>query len=448
MAFSIRMRTFRLGGIHPQAKKITADKKISIAELPQRVAIQLSNHIGAPSEAVVNEGDIVKVGQLIGRSKGFVSANVHSSVSGRVSKIATLADISGNPQQAIFIDVIGDDWLETIDRTNTLFPDCSLNKEDILSKIQDAGIVGLGGATFPTHVKLSPPPKKKAEYLIINAVECEPYLTCDHQLMLEKAEEILVGTTILMKTIEVSKAIIGIENNKKDAIRLLSKLAISYSGVTIQPLTVKYPQGGEKQLIDSIIQRQVPSGQIPIEVGVVVQNVATAFAVYEAVQKNKPLFERLITVTGEAAVKPGNYLIRLGVYISDIINQTGGISQNTGKIIIGGPMMGRALVNIDAPTTKGSAGILLLNKEDVIQKPVKNCIRCSRCVSACPMGLEPFLLMKFGEREMWEEMENNMTMDCIECGCCNYSCPSNRPMLDYIRVGKTTVGGIIRNRKN
>ena len=441
------MKTFRMGGIHPKENKFSAGNKIQIAELPKQVVIPLSHYIGSPSEAVVKKGDLVKVGQLIGKANGFISANVHSSVSGKVAKIDVQLDASGYKRPAVFIDVEGDEWIDTIDRSTEIKRECNLTKEEIVRKIQEAGIVGLGGATFPAHVKLSPPPGKKAEILIINAVECESYLTCDHQLMLEKAEEILIGVTILMKALDVNRAVVGIENNKKDAIELLTNLSKSFNGIVIEPLKVLYPQGGEKQLIDAIIRRQVPSGKIPIEVGAVVQNVGTTYAVYEAVQKNKPMIERVMTITGKNAPNPGNYLVRLGVYLSTVVDKAGGVPEGTGKIVGGGPMMGRSLMNLNVPMAKGSAGVLFIKEEESIRKPIKNCIRCTKCVSVCPMGLEPFLLMTQSERNMWPEMESNKVMDCIECGSCSYTCPSNRPLLDYIRYGKTTVGGIIRSRK-
>ncbi|OIP83768.1 MAG: electron transporter RnfC [Porphyromonadaceae bacterium CG2_30_38_12] len=441
------MKTFKMGGIHPSENKLSAGRPIQLANIPKQVVIPLSHYIGNPSEAVVKKGDFVKVGQLIGKANGFISANVHASVSGKVNKIDVQLDASGYKRLAVFIDVEGDEWLETIDRTPTIISECLLSREEILKKIQDAGIVGLGGATFPAHVKLSPPPGKKAEILIINAVECESYLTCDHQLMLEKGEEILIGVSILMRVLDVKQAAIGIENNKKDAIAHLSKLAEKHTGIRIEALKVQYPQGGEKQLIDAIIQRQVPSGRIPIEVGAVVQNVGTTFAVYEAVQKNKPMIERVLTITGKEASNPGNYLVRLGIYLASVVEQAGGVPANTGKIVGGGPMMGRSLMNLNVPMAKGSAGILFIKAEESLRKPIQNCIRCTKCVRVCPMGLEPFLLMNQSERNMWPEMEKNRVMDCIECGSCSYTCPSNRPLLDYIRFGKTTVGSIIRNRK-
>jgi electron transport complex protein RnfC len=441
------MKTFRIGGIHPKENKLSKGKKIQVAEIPNKVVIPLSHYIGSPSEAVVKRGDLIKVGQLIGKASGFISANVHSSVSGKVTKVDVQLDASGYKRPAVFVDVDGDEWLETIDRSPEIVRECHLSKEDILRKIQDAGIVGLGGATFPAHVKLSPPPGKKAELLIVNAVECEPYLTCDHQLMLERGEEILVGICIAMKVLGVRSAVVGIENNKQDAIEHLSKLAKTFKGIKIEALKVSYPQGGEKQLIDAIIRRQVPSGKIPIEVGAVVQNVGTCYAIYEAVQKNKPMFERVMTVTGKDALNPSNFLVRLGVYMTSIVKQAGGVPEGTGKIVGGGPMMGRSLMNLDVPMAKGTSGVLFIRDEESVRKPIKNCIRCTKCVSVCPMGLEPFLLMNESERNMWPEMEKDRVMDCIECGSCSYTCPSNRPLLDYIRYGKSTVGGIMRSRQ-
>ena len=443
------MKTFKLGGVHPQENKFSAGKPVIVAEVPKQVIIPLSQHLGAPAEAVVQKGDSVKVGQLIGKSTGFVSANVHSSVSGKVAKIEASPDVSGYKRPSVFIDVDGDEWLEEIDRSANVVRECNLSAEEIVKKIADAGIAGLGGATFPAHVKLTPPPGKKAEVLIINAVECEPYLTCDHQLMMEHSEEILVGISILMKALNVKRAIIGIENNKKDAIELFEKQIqkLSFSGIEVTALKVQYPQGGEKQLIDATIGRQVPSGALPIEVGAVVQNVGTVFAIYEAVQKNKPLIERVLTITGKSVQNPANYQVRIGTPLADVVELAGGIPSDTGKIVAGGPMMGRAVASLNVPTTKGSAGILFLPEKEARRMQMNNCIRCAKCVSVCPMGLEPYLLMAQGENKMWDEMESNRVLDCIECGSCSYTCPANRPLLDEIRYGKFTVMGIVRNRK-
>ncbi|WP_373810229.1 electron transport complex subunit RsxC [Porphyromonas loveana] len=441
------LRTFRIGGIHPPENKLSAGKPVEVLPIPSQVVIPLGQHIGAPAVAAVKKGDEVKVGTIIAQAGGFVSANIHSSVSGKVLKIDSVFDSSGYTRPAIFIDVQGDEWEDGIDRSPALVKECKLSAKEIVDKISAAGIVGLGGATFPSHVKLSPPPGTKAEILIINAVECEPYLTSDHALMLEKGEEIMVGVSILMKAIQVQKAVIGVENNKKDAIAHLTKLAAAYPGIEVMPLKVQYPQGGEKQLIDAVIRKQVKSGALPISTGAVVQNVGTVFAVYEAVQKNKPLIERIVTITGKKLSRPSNFLVRIGTPIAALLEAAGGLPENTGKIIGGGPMMGRALLSPDVPVTKGSSGVLILDKEESVRKPMRDCIRCAKCVGVCPMGLNPAFLMRDTLYKSWDTAEKGNVVDCIECGSCSFTCPANRPLLDYIRQAKKTVMGIQRTRK-
>lgn len=441
------MNTFRIGGVHPHDnKQYSAHQPITECPLPQKAIIPLVQHIGAPAQPVVEKGQKVKVGELIAKAGGFVSANIHSPFSGTITKIDSTLDAWGMRMPAIFMDVEGDEWLDNIDRTPALARECQLEGKAIVDKIAEAGIVGLGGACFPTHVKLLPPPGKKAEVLIVNGVECEPYLTCDHQLMLEHGEEIIVGIQILMRALNIQKAIIGIEKNKPDAIKHMQDLASKVLGVEVKPLKLKYPQGGEKQLIDACIGRQVPSGALPIEVGAVVDNVATIYAVYEAVQKNKPLISRVMTVTGKSMTKPGNYSVRFGTPLSDVVALAGGVPEDTGKIIGGGPMMGRAMNNINMPANKRVSGLLFMPEKESVRVEPENCIRCGKCVSACPMGLEPYLLSKQAQLQMWDEMEQHSVMDCIECGCCLYTCPSHQPLLDHIRMGKAKVGGIIRAR--
>ena len=441
------LKTFKLGGVHPAENKFSAGKAIETLPIPKTVYIPICQHIGAPAQAIVKRGDEVKVGQVIAKSSGFVSTNIHSSVSGKVSKIDLFMDSSGYKKQCVVIDVEGDEWESTIDRSPALKKECGVDAKGIIDKVLEAGIVGLGGATFPTHVKLSPPPGMKAEVLLLNGVECEPYLTSDHRLMLEKGEEIMVGTTLLMKAIGVNRAVIGIENNKPDAIKQLSELAKEYSGIEVCPLKVKYPQGGEKQLIKAVTGKEVPSGALPIAVGAVVNNVGTAFAVYEAVMKNKPLLERVVTVTGKSVKNPSNYMVRIGTPVGELIEAAGGLPEDTGKIISGGPMMGRALTTTDAPVTKGTSGILIMQNLEAQRNAMEPCIRCGKCVTVCPMGLEPYLLMSLSEKNLWDRLEKNYVMDCIECGSCSYTCPANRPLLDYIRLGKGTVGQMIRSRK-
>lgn len=440
------MRTFKIGGIHPNDAKLSAGVAIEVMPLPLQVSIPVAQHIGVPATVVVAKGDKVKAGTLIAQATGFVSANVHSSVSGTVAKIDNEPDASGNRRQVVVIDVEGDEWEENVDLKGDFKRTFNLSSEEIIAKIKDAGIVGMGGATFPTHVKLMPPPGKVAEVLIINAVECEPYLTSDHALMLEHADEVLIGVQLLMRAAKVNRAMIGIENNKKDAIKLLQEKASKLIGIEICPLKMKYPQGSEKQLIDALIGRQVPSGALPIEVGAIVQNVGTAYAVYEAIVKNKPLVERIVTVTGQSLAQPKNVLARIGTPMSALIAFAGGMPENTGKVIAGGPMMGRAVVNVDAPIQKGSSGILLMPEALSERVEMDNCIRCGKCVSVCCMGLQPYLLMNLVEKKMWQEAEQEAVYDCLECGSCSFTCPAHRPLLDYIRYGKSTVMRIMRER--
>ncbi len=433
--------------MHPPDYKISAGKAIETLPLPKSVFIPVAQHIGAPAIPLVKRGEEVKTGQIIAKSSSFVSTNIHSSVSGKVKRVDFSADSSGYPKQGVLIDVDGDEWMEGIDRSEDLVKDFDLTGKEIIDKIQEAGIVGLGGATFPTHVKLVPPKGMKADVLLINGVECEPFLTSDHRLMLEKADEILVGTRLLMKALGVEKAVIGIENNKPDAIELLTKKTKDTEAVNVQALKVKYPQGGEKQLIKAVTGKEVPSGGLPIAVGAVVSNVGTAFAVYEAVQKNKPLIERVVTVTGKEVENPLNLKVRIGTPIQELIEAAGGLPESTGKIISGGPMMGRAIQSTGVPVTKGTSGILLMPEREAKRNEAITCIRCSRCVSVCPMGLEPYLLKKLSEKQIFDRAEEDKIMDCIECGSCSFTCPSSLPLLDYIRYGKKEVGQIIRSRK-
>ena len=438
------MKTFKIGGIHPDDMKLSAGSSIRELQVPAEVKIPVSQHIGAPAQPVVAVGDAVKVGQLIAQATGFVSANIHSSVSGKIKKIEEFVDANGYKKLGVVISVEGDEWLETIDRTSAVRREVTMSPADIVKRVQEMGVVGMGGATFPTHVKLSVPTGKKCEALIINGVECEPYLTSDHRLMLEHGEEVLIGVKILMRALGVDQAYIGIENNKKDAIDNLARLASSFEGITVQPLKLRYPQGGEKQLIDACIGRQVPSGKLPIDVGAVVQNVGTVYAIYEAVQKNKPLIERIVCVTGKPLREPSNFLVRIGTPVSDLIEAAGGMPEDCGKVIGGGPMMGRAFTRLDVPVVKGTSGITLMSVEDSKRKEVHSCIRCAKCVSVCPMGLQPFLMSTLAKLGRYDDLRANHVMDCIECGCCIFTCPSNRPILDYVRMGKARVGAQLR----
>ncbi|HIY14507.1 MAG TPA: electron transport complex subunit RsxC [Candidatus Alistipes cottocaccae] len=441
------MKTFPIGGVHPSANKLSCAKPIEVLPLPEAVNIPLAQHIGAPAVAKVAKGDKVLTGQLIAEAGSFMSANIHSPISGTVTAVDMVPNGQGLRQMMITIKREGDEWAEGIDRSDKLVRECSLSAQEIIARIKEAGIVGMGGATFPTHVKLSIPAGKKAECVIINGVECEPYLTSDHRMMLEHGEEMLVGVTILMKAVGVGKAYIGIENNKPDAIAHLSKIAAQYKGIEVVPLKVRYPQGGEKQLIAAVTGRQVPPPPaLPIDVGAVVCNASTTFAVYQAVQKGMPLIQRVVTITGKNLREPKNLLTRMGTPVSALIAAAGGLPENAGKVINGGPMMGRAMVNLDSPVTKGCSGITVLSERDARRREASQCIKCAKCVSACPMGLEPYFLSKMTQKKNWDELEARMITSCIECGCCQSTCPAYLPLLDWVRLGKQTVMGRIRAR--
>ena len=440
------LKTFPDGGVHPPDNKLTADKAIEYLSVPEKVTIPVAQHLGAPANVIVNKGDKVKTGQIIAAGKGFVSSNVHSSVTGTVTKIDSVPDSSGYKQTSVFIDVEGDEWDETIDKSKEVIREVKLTREEIIIKCFENGIVGLGGATFPSHVKLTVPAGKHCETLLINGVECEPYLTSDHRLMLERGEEILIGIMILMKALNVEKAMIGIENNKPDAIDCMAKLAKEFKGISVHALKVKYPQGAEKQLIKALLNREVPSGHLPIDVGVVVHNVGTAFAVYEAIQKNKPLFERVVTITGKSLSRPGNFIVRTGTPVQKLIEAAGGLPEDTGKIVAGGPMMGKAIGCADIPIVKGTSGIVVFPADESSRVPVEPCIRCAKCVSVCALKLQPYLLATLSEKGLFGRAESEHITDCMECGSCSYSCPAGRPVLDYVRLGKATVNKMIRER--
>ena len=441
------MNTFKIGGVHPEPNKLTADRKVETLALPTQAVFPLSQHIGAPAVPCVQKGDVVMVGTRIAEPGGFMSAAIHSSVSGKVAKIDTVVDASGLRKPAIFIDVEGDEWEPSIDRSDKLVLQTHKTREEIIECIKDAGIVGMGGACFPTHVKLCPPKECQIDTLIINAVECEPFLTADHRLMLECPDQIIIGIKVILKALGLDRAVIGIEANKPDAIELMRSKTAMVSGIEVMPLVMKYPQGGEKQLIEAVTGCQVPPPPaLPANVGCVVQNVGTVFAVYEAVMKNKPLIERIVTVTGKSVKNPCNLKVRMGTPVGQLVEYAGGMPEDTGKLISGGPMMGRPLLDETAPVVKGTSGVLMIPEKEAARQAERNCIRCAKCVQACPMGLEPYLLASASKAADWECAEDHWIMSCIECGCCQSTCPSRRPLLDWVRLAKNRVGGIIRAR--
>ncbi len=444
--------TFSIGGVHPNDAKYSKDCAIEVLPLPGTMYVSMAQHLGAPAKPLVAVGDKVKAGQVIAEPGGFISAFVHSPVSGTVKSIAPRADLAGRPVTHVEIAVEGDEWADGIDLSDTLVTEIPQDRQAILDKIKAAGVVGLGGATFPTHVKLNPAPgSPRAEALLVNGAECEPFLTSDYRIMLERTKEIIIGAAIMQQVLGGCRCCLCIEENKPEAVKAMQAALgqLGYGNMEVVSLKKKYPQGGEKQLIDAVMHRQVGSGALPISVGAVVQNVATALAVYEAVQKNRPLLTNTLTVTGDClpVEKQHNYLFRIGTPLRYIAEYAGGVPEQAAKIVSGGPMMGKAVVNLDATTVKGSSSLLYLKYETTKRREEGACIRCGRCADACPMGLEPFLLnrlYKAGGR--LDELEKNAAQDCIECGCCLYSCPANIPLLDNVRLAKQQVMGAIRAR--
>ncbi|MBX4267740.1 electron transport complex subunit RsxC [Clostridium estertheticum] len=428
------IKSFR-GGIHPNgSKNYTASKPIEIATLPSKVVIPVSQHIGAPCVPTVAKGDYVKKGQVIATSPAFVSSPVHASISGMVKDIALYPHPVFGKCLSIVIENDGkDEWIEGI----PLVRDWEkLSSDEIKGIIKDAGIVGMGGATFPTFVKLSPPKDKKIDTFILNAAECEPFLTADHRMMLEHSDKIAIGVKLVMKVLGVEKAFVGIEDNKPDAVIAMQK---AFEGTTVKVMAIptKYPQGAEKMLIKVLADREVPSGSLPMDVGVVVQNVGTVVAICDAVVSGIPLIERVTTISGSAVKEPKNLLLRIGTTFEDAIENCGGFKEPPAKIIMGGPMMGFAQSNLNISIIKGVSGILGLTKKDINNGTQSPCIRCGKCVSVCPCGLNPSMLSILGERDMYEEakLEQNL-FDCAECGSCVYVCPAKRNIVQYIKYSK------------
>lgn len=439
------LHTFKIGGVHPAENKIAAGKPIENLPLPTEVVLPVAQHIGAPAKPIVKKGDKVTRGQMVAEAGGFVSAPIHTPISGTVVKVDTARTPQGMPVEAIFIKSDEADREADAKAMADKTPKRSeaevaaLDGKDIIGIIKDAGIVGLGGATFPTHVKLSPPPGSKAEIVIINAAECEPCLSCDDQLMREESAAIVKGVKLLLKAAGVDRGVIAIENNKPEAIEAMTQAAASVSGIEVMTMKVKYPQGGEKQLIEAVIGKEVPSGGLPIATGAIVQNVATAYAVYRAVYHNEPILDRVLTLHDGDTGR--NLRVPLGTILSTLVSP----ETEYEKIILGGPMMGRTASTLDTPMIKGTSGILL-DKRYAHRRPAEPCIRCGKCVDVCPMGLEPFLVSTLSRLKDFEAAEEEKIANCIECGSCSYICPASRPLVDYIRVGKAKVMAAMRAR--
>ena len=431
----MKLKTFK-GGIHPPDNKHwTSHKAIEDCPLPDELVVPLSQHIGAPSVACVEVGQHVAKGQEIGSAKGFVSVPVHAPTSGDVVAVENRPHPFGASLPAVVIKPDGaDSWLSNLQFTDP----GSLTSEEVIEKVRQAGVVGMGGAAFPAHVKMSPPPEKPIRTLLFNGVECEPYLTSDHRMMLEESERLLQGVSLLQYVYGAERVVIGVEANKPDALALLKKQCAD-TPVEILPLQVKYPQGAEKQLIAAATGKEVPSGGLPMDVGVAVHNVSTAAAVADAVMLGRPLIERICTVTGAAIKEPKNLRVRIGIPLSHLVEVCGGLVEEPGKIILGGPMMGFAQVGFDVPVVRGTSGLLLLREEDVAKIPEGPCIRCARCVQACPMNLLPTTIAAYARRNLVEETEEYCAMDCIECGSCSYVCPASLPLVQSIRHGKAAV---------
>lgn len=424
------------GGIHPPDKKeLSSGNPIENSKPPERVAIPLSQHTGAPCKPAVSIGQSVRKGEVIGTPEGFVSAAVHSSISGKVSAIGEFPVPAGRMVNSIVIENDREEeWVALKEEPNYL----DLTPDVIKDKVRSAGIVGLGGAAFPTSVKLSPPKEKPIDIVILNGAECEPYLTADHRLMLERPQEIIEGLRLLMKTLNVKKGFVGIENNKPDAIKKMKDSASAYPNIEVCALEVKYPQGAEKMLIKALTQREVPPRGLPMDVGTLVQNVGTAVAVYEAVRFGKPLIERVVSVTGKGIRNPKNLMVKIGTLISHLIDDCGGFKNGSSKVIAGGPMMGFALYSLQVPVTKGTSGILVMSDDEVAHaEEYDTCIRCGRCIDACPMSLMPSMLSVLSEVAHYEETKEYNLWDCFECGSCAYVCPSKRPIVQFIRLAKS-----------
>lgn len=443
------MKTFNMGGIHPpEMKEISADAAIERFAIPKMVVLPVSQHTGAPCNPLVNKGDLVKTGQLIADSDKPISAPIHASITGKVSAIEHRNHPLGPRVKSIVIEGNGtDEWIEGVnpalfERDAPVDVDFS-RAADFRKKIRDAGIVGLGGAAFPTHFKLSPPPDKKIDTLIINGAECEPYLTADYRLMLERPRSILMGARIMMEILGIKNTYIAIEDNKPDAIKIIGKLCGEFSGsdapIQTAVCQTKYPEGGEKQLINAVTGREVPSGKLPMDVGCLVQNVGTAAAVYEAIAMNKPLVERVLTVTGSAIGKPKNLMVRLGTVCRDLLEYCEYKDADGNAVIMGGPMMGKAVKYLDIPVVKGTSGILCVAAGDVAFLDHRPCLHCGRCVEVCPMGLNPTDLALYAENREYDDLLKTGLMDCMECGGCAYVCPARRRLVQWIRVGKMEV---------
>jgi electron transport complex protein RnfC len=444
MSILSRNKTFK-GGVHPnEGKDLTEDLPLEIMPNPQTIIVPLSQHIGAPATALVKKKDEVKAGSVVAEASGFVSVPIHSSVSGKVTKIANEVSVTGFPKESIIIKANEENELETME---PLDPE-KITPDEIRERVRQAGIVGQGGAAFPTSVKLSPPKDKKIDLVILNGVECEPYLTRDYRLMLERTETVISGLHIIMKALGVEKGIIGIEDNKPEAIKKLKGVAENYPNIEVEVLETKYPQGAEKMLIKAVTGREVPPGKLPLDVGVVIQNIGTACAISDAINKGEPQITAALTVSGKGIKEPKNLVVRVGTPLGDVLEYCGGVKDDAAKVIVGGPMMGVAQHDFSAPIMKATSGVVVLTEEEVNAHEETPCLNCGKCIDACPLGLTPTKLAKLSQHERYEDAEKLGVAVCMECGTCTFTCPANIPLVQWIRLGKQKVLQMQKERKS
>jgi electron transport complex protein RnfC len=428
------MSTFQ-SGVHPDdAKALTASSPIKRLPFPDEIVLPLQQHTGAPAVLMARVGDHVERGDMIAAAKGYISSPVHASAAGRISAIGPWPHPSGQYQTAVRVRV--DRYAAQTPRGRLVPHWEDLSREEIVAAVQQAGVVGLGGAAFPAHVKLSPPSDQVIDTLLVNGCECEPYLTSDHRVMVEYSERVYLGIRIMLHCLGIRRAVIGIEQNKPDAIEAMRAALPGDLGIEIRSLEAKYPQGAEKMLIKALLDREVPSGGLPGKIGVVVQNVGSVATLAEVFETGLPLIERIVTVTGTGVREPGNWIVPVGTKLRDLVAGSGGLTDNASEIIFGGPMMGVAVASLDTPVLKGTSGVLVLGREEVPEKEVYPCIRCGHCLDACPVFLNPQRLGNLAANERWPEMTEHHLMDCMLCGCCSYVCPSNIPLSHLFATAK------------
>ena len=444
MSILNKVKSFK-GGVHPSEwKELTEKMAFEVMPNPKLVIVPISQHIGKPAKPLVKKKDEVKAGQAIAEAEGFISSPIHAPVSGIVKDIHREATVTGFPKDSIIIQANEENEIEAMP---SLDP-ASITDEDIRKRVKEAGIVGQGGAAFPTFVKLTPPDSAKIDYVILNGCECEPYLTRDDRYMLERTEDVISGLKLIMKALGVAKGAIGIENNKPEAIAAMEKAVASDPNITIETLQTKYPQGAEKMLIKAVLDREVPPGKLPLDVGCVIQNIGTAIAIHDAVVKGEAQITAAVTVSGGGINEPKNVIVRVGTPLSDVLDYCGGVKEEAAKVVVGGPMMGVSQFDMAAPIMKATSGILVLTKEEVNAYPETPCLKCGKCIEVCPLGLTPTKLARLSELERLEDAEDFGITTCMECGTCTFTCPANIPLVQWIRLGKQRVMALQRERKS